>query len=118
MHLTAFGTCGTTRSAEDQAQEESAVVFPEFGNQLKLNSYPNPMSNEAIIEFTSEQDIHGALELYSSTGELVSTIFNGNLKGGETQVVRFNATELSSGIYICKLSAGDTVQYNRIIISK
>jgi len=116
--LTAFGTCGTSRSTEDQTTEDNAIAFPEFGEQLQLTSYPNPMSDDAIIEFSSEQDIRGALELYSSTGELVSTIFSGDLKGGETRVVRFNASELASGIYICKLSAGDKVQYNKIIINK
>jgi hypothetical protein len=116
--LTAFGTCDTSRSIEDQTTEDNAIAFPEFGEQLQLTSYPNPMSDDAIIEFSSEQDIRGALELYSSTGELVSTIFSGDLKGGETRVVRFNASELASGIYICKLSAGDKVQYNKIIINK
>jgi len=114
--LVSFGSC--TRSATAQTEDENVQLDQEFGEQLKLTSYPNPMSDDATIEFSSEQDVRGSLELYSSTGELVTTIFSGDLKGGETRVVRFNASELTSGIYICKLSAGDKVQYNKILVSK
>jgi hypothetical protein len=114
--LVSFGSC--TRSATAQTEDENVYVIQEFGEQLKLTSYPNPMSDDATIEFSSEQDVRGSLELYSSTGELVITLFSGELKGGDTQLVRFNASELACGIYICKLSAGDKVQYNKILVSK
>jgi hypothetical protein len=76
------------------------------------------MGEEATMELYSETDSKGTIEIYSSTGELVTTIFNGEMNGGETRLVRFNAAGLANGIYIGKLSAGNRVKYVKIIISK
>ncbi|MFM7234961.1 MAG: HYR domain-containing protein, partial [Flavobacteriales bacterium] len=110
-----FGTCNETRAMEYSEVEQT---FESLEGRLELTSYPNPMGDEATIEFYSTIDSKGSLDIYSSTGELVTNIFNGQLFGGETQIVRFNAETLANGIYIGKLSAGERVKYIKIIISK
>ncbi|MFM9004566.1 MAG: T9SS type A sorting domain-containing protein, partial [Flavobacteriales bacterium] len=111
-----FGTCDSR--SEDAESVDNSSIFNELENRLGLNAYPNPMGDEATIEFSSETDTNAKLEIFSGTGELVTTIFSGELSGGENRVVRFNASSIANGIYICKFSAGNKVKYNKIIISK
>ncbi|MFM7104427.1 MAG: T9SS type A sorting domain-containing protein, partial [Flavobacteriales bacterium] len=109
-----FGTCPTTRADMSEVNEEITGVI----NGLAMVTYPNPMGDEATVSFSSDSDVNARVEIFSSRGELVTTIFNGEMKAGENRSVQFDASSLASGLYICRFAAGETVRFNKIIINR
>ncbi|MCF6271100.1 MAG: T9SS type A sorting domain-containing protein [Melioribacteraceae bacterium] len=66
-------------------------------------NYPNPFNPSTTIEFALEKYDNVTLTIYNSLGQKVAELINGNYTPGTYKVV-FNASQLSSGIYIYQLS--------------
>ncbi|MDP2303721.1 MAG: T9SS type A sorting domain-containing protein [Ignavibacteria bacterium] len=71
-------------------------------------NYPNPFNPNTSIQFTVPELSHVRLDVYSITGELVSTLVNEVKEIGSHNVL-FNASSLSSGVYIYRMTAGNVV---------
>lgn len=89
----------------------------ETSNELEENSpqrfrlnqnYPNPFNPSTIISFSLPVSSNVKLEVYDLMGRKVRSLLNGQMSTGEHEVA-FNASGLSSGIYIYRLQAGDNV---------
>jgi hypothetical protein len=65
-------------------------------------NYPNPFNPETRIEFTIPQTQLVSLKVYNILGEFVLEIINEVKEAGQYSVI-FNASGLSSGIYIYRL---------------
>lgn len=70
--------------------------------QLSYN-YPNPFSNNTTIEYRIPNGIHVRLEVFDSLGRRVSTLVNGMKEAG-THRIQFDGSQLSSGLYIYRLT--------------
>ena len=77
---------------------------------LKQN-YPNPFNPTTQINFSIPNSEFVNLTVYNSLGENVSELVNEYKPAGE-YLVKFDASLLTSGIYIVKLTAGS---FNQII---
>jgi len=66
-------------------------------------NYPNPFNPSTTIEFTLAQDGKVVLKVYDLLGREVKTLVNEELKAGVLQRVVFDASELSTGLYFCRL---------------
>lgn len=87
-------------------------------DEFKLfNNYPNPFNPNTKIKFNIKDLRLVTLKVYDITGKLVSTLVNQKLQAGEYNV-DFDGGELSSGIYIYRLVAGDFVQSEKMILIK
>ncbi|MEO8513600.1 MAG: choice-of-anchor J domain-containing protein [Ignavibacteria bacterium] len=84
--------------------------------ELKQN-YPNPFNPTTNIEFSIAKTRDVSLVIYNSLGQLVSTLVNQELKPG-TYKYDFNASGLPSGSYYYRLTAGDFVRTNKMILVK
>jgi len=80
-------------------------------------NYPNPFNPETMISFTLPNPEYVSLNLYSSTGELIQVLSNGYFEAGKHQL-QFNATDLSSGVYVYTLSAGTFYQSRKMMLLK
>lgn len=65
-------------------------------------NYPNPFNPSTNIQFTLSQSSHVKLEVFNSTGKLVSTLLDQPKTGGKHSV-QFDASNLSSGLYFYRL---------------
>ena len=83
---------------------------------LKQN-YPNPFNPVTNIEFSIAKTNQVNLIVFNSLGQVVSTLVNQELKPG-TYKYDFNASGLPSGSYFYRLTAGDFVQTNKMILVK
>ena len=82
----------------------------EFPSAIELvQNYPNPFNHATILEYSLPERTHVTLHVYNVSGYLVASLVNENKAAGRHQV-RFDATDLSSGVYMVRLKVGDTIQ--------
>lgn len=85
--------------------------------ELKQN-YPNPFNPVTNIEFSIVHTNHVSLVIYNSVGQEVANLVNQQLAPG-TYKYDFNASNLPSGSYYYRLTAGDDfVKTNKMILVK
>lgn len=82
-------------------------------------NYPNPFNPVTTIKYQLPADNFVSLKIYNSLGEEVSTIINGMVSAG-THEVNFDAKDLSSGVYLYVLRAGenDFIKTMKMILMK
>jgi hypothetical protein len=87
-------------------------------------NYPNPFNGETRIGFSlparagwsGGQDVGAvSLTVYDITGREVASLVNGPLSPGQHEVV-FDASRLSSGMYLYRLRAGEFVETKRMVL--
>ncbi len=80
-------------------------------------NYPNPFNPSTVINYTLQQSAHVALKVYDLLGHEVVSLVDEQKPAGE-YFVKFNATNLSSGIYFYRLSAGNFSEMKKMILIK
>jgi hypothetical protein len=78
-------------------------------------NYPNPFNPVTTISFTLPFESNVNLSLYNVLGELILTLVDQEIKPGKHEY-RLNASGLSSGIYIYKITAGDFIQSKKMVL--
>ncbi|MEO5571383.1 MAG: T9SS type A sorting domain-containing protein, partial [Bacteroidia bacterium] len=111
--LAGFGTSSSGVRAQDQLQHV------QNDGMLKVNAYPNPFNSTATIEFiSSARTTHTTVEIYSLSGNKITTLFDGEIDGGNIYKVEFNAKNLAEGIYVYRIISGDNVSNGKLILIK
>ncbi len=80
-------------------------------------NYPNPFNPATSITYSLPSDGMVSLKIYDMLGGEVITLINENQKAG-VYTIPFNGRDLSSGIYICKMSADKFVSSIKMILMK
>ncbi|QQS35981.1 MAG: T9SS type A sorting domain-containing protein [Ignavibacteriales bacterium] len=94
--------------------EEVPVVIDEF--TLEQN-YPNPFNPSTTISFTINKDQLVSLKVYNAIGEEVKTLVSSQLTAG-TYNINFDASGLSSGLYLYRLESGSQLQVKKMLLLK
>jgi hypothetical protein len=87
--------------------------------ELKQN-YPNPFNPSTSIEFSLPKNTKVSLKVYNIHGTEVANLLNdAELQGGSYKY-DFNSSEynLTSGVYFCRLNAGDYVSTMKMLLIK
>ena len=93
----------------------SPVVLPvDF--RLYQN-YPNPFNPSTTIQFDLPKTIFVSLKIYDIAGREVATLVNSVFQAG-TYKITWNSSSASSGIYFCRIKAGDYNNSIRMIYVK
>ena len=86
--------------------------------EIALNgSYPNPFNPSTNISFSLPYEMHVNLAVYDISGRLVTELMN-EVKVGNSYDVVWNAVDNSSGVYFVKLTAGNAVHTQKIMLIK
>lgn len=80
-------------------------------------AYPNPFNPNTTITFDLAREMNVTLTAYDILGNQVATLVNSSMSTG-THEVTFNATNLPSGIYFCRLEAGTFSQTQKLMLLK
>lgn len=72
---------------------------------LTVGNYPNPFSGATTIEFELPIAAHTTLKVYDTLGREVANIVD-EMLAPETYRVEFDASALSTGLYVYRLNAG------------
>ncbi len=84
-----------------------------------FQNYPNPFNPSTVIKYQLPADNFVTLKVYNSLGEEVRTLVNGMVNAG-THEIKFDAKDLSSGVYLYVLRAGenDFIKTMKMILMK
>ncbi len=80
-------------------------------------NYPNPFNPVTTISFNLVKSSHVKLEVFNVAGERVATLVNESRNAG-LHYVDFDASSLSSGIYIYRLIAGEVMESKKMLLVK
>lgn len=80
-------------------------------------NYPNPFNPSTKIDFTLPIESNVKISIYNLIGQKVSEIVNAKFNAGKHSF-EFNASNLSSGIYLYKIEAGDFTSTKKMQLIK
>ncbi len=81
-------------------------------------NYPNPFNPTTTIAFALKEESNVSLKIYDALGREVVALLNGEKKSAGKYAAEFDATNLPSGIYIYKLTAGSFVDVKKMVLMK
>jgi hypothetical protein len=96
-------------------EEYQQSLLPE-GITLEQN-YPNPFNPQTMIRYTLTEQVHVNLEVYDMLGRRVQTLVNESQSPG-WHTVEFDGSQLSSGMYLYRLVAGEQMKTGRMTLVK
>ncbi len=80
-------------------------------------NYPNPFNPTTTINYSLPTNQNVKLEVYDILGKRVTTLIN-EMKSAGYHSVNFNASNLSSGIYIYRIQAGNFINTKKMLIMR
>jgi photosystem II stability/assembly factor-like uncharacterized protein len=80
-------------------------------------NYPNPFNPTTKIEYSIPAQAQVVLKVYNVVGQEVATLVNEVQKAG-IHNVKFGASNLSSGVYFYRLTAGDFTSVKKMVLLK
>ncbi len=99
--------------------DDGSVLPTSF--ELSQN-YPNPFNPSTKINYTLASKSLVTLEVYNVLGQTVKTLVNGAREAGAWEVTwdgdSDNGSQVASGMYFYKLTAGDFVQTRKMLLMK
>ena len=100
------------------------TITSEYGQTLSIPSeyklhqnYPNPFNPTTNIKFDLPKDSKVSLKIYDLKGSELANLVETSMTAGSYDV-DWNASKYASGVYFCRLVAGDYVQTNRMVLVK
>ena len=84
---------------------------------ILLQNYPNPFNPTTTIKYSIPKSGEVSLIVYNLIGQEVIRLVNENQQQGNHQV-KWNASNVASGMYIYRLQAGDYVETRKMVLLK
>ena len=87
-------------------------------NSFELSqNYPNPFNPSTIIKYSISKRSNVSLKVYDMLGKEVATLVN-EIKDANSYQVKFDASNLTSGLYIYKFQAGNFTASKKMMLIK
>ncbi|WP_423127703.1 CotH kinase family protein [Gaoshiqia sp. Z1-71] len=110
--LTKNGTPGKANTVGEQDDPDQPTDEP--AESLLLQNYPNPFTGSTRIPVYAHTNQLVNISVYTLQGQLVTTIFNGNLSEGY-HTFEWNAPSLRSGVYLIRYTGPSHSQVKKAI---
>lgn len=109
-------TALSRNNVESNPQEATVIITsaedtPKIARSFKLfQNYPNPFNPVTQIRYELPVDAEVTLQIFDITGRKVETLLASVNKRAGSHTVSFDASELTSGVYVYRLQvAGQTI---------
>ena len=112
------GTIDDSIFVKNQAtnvEDESSLLSPE--NYNLAQNYPNPFNPITTIKYSIPETGNVSLKVYDILGNEVASLVNEEKTQGVYSVT-FDASNLSSGVYLYKLQAGNYIETKKMLLLK
>lgn len=107
-------TKGEINSGQEIIIPVSNELEGETATQIRLNqNYPNPFNPSTVISYQLTENSNVRLEVFDMLGRKVASLVNNERKAVGSHTVTFDAENLSSGVYIYRLSTNSGVQLTK-----
>ena len=90
--------------------------FPQ--DYALMQNYPNPFNPETTIKFFLPQNEFVNLKIYNNLGEEMYTLVNYEKRASGLHSIDFDGSNLSSGLYFYKITAGSFMSTKKLLIIK
>jgi hypothetical protein len=94
------------------ADEGNLPAAPYLGQ-----NYPNPFNPATTIEYSLARAGFATMKIFNILGQEVAELFSGQREAGRA-FVRWDAAGQPSGVYFCRLEAGDVVQTRKLVLMR
>jgi len=96
-------------------KQEQMPIIPL--KSILYANYPNPFNPSTTISFSLNKKSHITLDIFNPIGERVARLINADLSVGP-HLVKWNASNLPSGVYIGSLKTDESVFNQKLILLK
>lgn len=107
------GTVAAQRASVTSAKEPLPLPDAPTLHQ----NYPNPFNPATTISFTVPTRSHVSIRVFDLLGRPVATLVDQTASTG-THQLRWDASKLPSGIYLCRMESGSITQTRRMTFMK
>ncbi len=115
LYITAATSLYRIRLNTTAVQETGWRGNAEGSGGISCSAFPNPFNAASTIRYTLPTKADVRLTVLDALGRTVENLAEGTHDAGVYEV-RFDATQLSSGVYFCRLNAGNAVQTTRLVL--
>jgi hypothetical protein len=81
------------------------------------NAYPNPFNPSTTLSVELNTETYVSMNVFNVMGQLVGVITEGNMNAG-THVITWDASQLSSGIYLVNTVVGNSMHQQKVMLLK
>ncbi|NOZ61954.1 MAG: T9SS type A sorting domain-containing protein [Calditrichaeota bacterium] len=96
--------------AQDQSRPKDFALLP---------NYPNPFNPKTTFVYQAPRESHVTIKIYNLLGKEVATLVDEMVQAGTHQLVwdarNMANVQISSGIYICRMEAGNFSQSQKVM---
>jgi len=97
---------------------EATVLGQPLPQECRLEgNSPNPFNASTVLSYQLPVASHVSLRVYDTAGRLVTTLVDGWRSAGEHELT-WDASEMPSGMYICRIQVGDWTESGKMVLIK
>ncbi|PEN05076.1 hypothetical protein CRI93_13740 [Longimonas halophila] len=74
-----------------------------LSSAYELATYPNPVRDQATVQFAVQESQPVTIEVYNTLGQRVRTLFQESVPADDTREITLDVNNLSSGLYIVRM---------------
>ena len=122
--ITAFDHSGNESEGDTIWSGEVTGDDPPVTPRITLleQNYPNPFNPSTTIRFALAAPGDVSLRIYDASGRAVRTLVEGK-RGAAVHEVTWDGSDdggrqVASGVYFCRLKAGDLIRTNKMILAR
>ncbi len=108
---------GQTVASYNDSQKETASAAQEIPSDYSIENYPNPFNPTTTINYQLPENGFVTIKVYDVLGKEVATLVNENKSAGYYNV-NFDASKLTSGVYIYTINANGFAQSKKMLLMK
>jgi hypothetical protein len=114
--LNIYGVGQFSEAREFHLTTTTAASLSDVPEIFRLDqNYPNPFNPETSIRFEVPYRSRVRLQIFNTLGQLVTTLADEVRDAGRYEA-RWNALNVASGVYLCRMEAGSFVDTRKLLL--